>query len=362
MRPLTVLASLAVATIAAAGPAAFASSPPDTGPGADEALAAFEELATAQHVALVDPACVATTVAESFTCYAATPAGDLFVASVAGLGSGRPTWQILQRPADSGLAPSSTGEPAGGEANAGETVPPSVPEARFDALSFFAAVFSADADTLSGQDRWVQPGSPAAAYLDFQRLSLAAYSAAGTELLRGYVYQTPDSIRVCLDDGRCSEVTDLVVEHEQLVSFSVDGHAIAARLSRSAGPFSVGPAAVGLHVAYRPVTSESLVVVLEVATSGDATADLETATYVAPDGTQAALDLTSSANLGGAGPMLLVFPGAALGGELRFVVHPADGSTPLAAIVPVVPFEASPTGDTIGDPTTAPATTAATAS
>lgn len=306
---------------------AVEAAPPVDEVSAEAATAAFEDYAGGLGLVLVEPTCVETTVARTFVCYGSVPDGSLLVATGDFTGDVA-VWELLNRP-------------------------PAEPR-EFDALQFFAAVFSMDRARLDEQGERVRPDSPAAAYLEFQRSFVAATQRLGYDVEQGYVYLTADAVRVCVTAELCSEIADLEVEHEQLLSFSIDGHPIAERLGRPGSPLLVGTTVVHLGVAYQTATGGQLAAFVGIVPGTDGL-ELSTAVYVAADGTQTPVDRDRSLGLvdgavGGATEVMLAFPDAVPGGEIRFLVTPAGGGTPLAAVIPVEPFSA-PGPST---PTTAP--------
>ena len=358
MRPLSTahpaLAAAAVVSLAVVSGstprAAVASTPPTDEIGTDQALVAFEKLADRFGITLIDPVCVETVVAQTFTCYGSAGDGSLFVATAPFL-NGVPDWEILNRPPDAGGAGGSDSTDVTDltEPDAAPSTEAPAEAASFDPLDFFGAVFMADLAQLDEQRQWVQPDSPADAYLDFQELYLAAVQILGGEIDRGYVYLTPDEIRVCLDDASCYAVTDLEVEEEQLVSFTIDGEPLAERLGRPGEPIRVGTTTVHLGAAYQTVNGDHLAALVAITPGGDAVG-LSTAVYVDGDGNQTPIDRDLSFGLVDGRPSeltiaMLAFPDAAPGGEIRFLVSPPDGSTPYAAVIPV---EAFPTGAASG--------------
>jgi hypothetical protein len=164
------------------------------------------------------------------------------------------------------------------------------------------------------------------------------------------VYLTADGIRVCVTPEECFEVRDVELVGPRVATFSVDGQPIADRLGRPGLPVIVGTAGTRLVVAYAPVSSDGLVTFVEVLSANDETFDLSTAVYVAPDGTQTPVAPDRSVGavdglIKGDRTVMLFFPAAQPGGEVRFLVRPALGGTPLAAVVPVGTFETPAASD-----------------
>jgi hypothetical protein len=93
------------------------------------------------------------------------------------------------------------------------------------------------------------------------------------------------------------------------------------------------------------VSAGSLVLYVELTASEEVTFEMSTAVYVDAEGNQTAVDREQSIaaidfELKGTATVRLDFPGVGPGGTLRFLVHPVDGSAPLAAVIPVDPFTA----------------------
>jgi hypothetical protein len=270
--------------------------------------------------------CVASDEEPTYVCYALTEGGPLVAETT--LDSDVVAFDVIEDP---GPAPEPNQEPAAAE--------PAV----FDPLSYFAALFSADLDQVDAVASSTQAGSPAEAYAIFQRQYLATLTAAGGTVERSYVYLTVDGVRVCVSGDQCVEITDLVVEGSQLVTFHVDDHDVATRLGRPGEPVAASGTTARLTVAYQTVTAGSLIAYLEISASEEALFELSTATYVAADGTQTPVSREESLSaldgtVKGVTTAMLAFSDAAPGGSIRFIVHPPDGSAPLAVVVPVAAF------------------------
>ncbi len=321
------LPALLAATASDVGHAA----PPDDPAG--EALRRFEALAEHEGYTIANPVCVETAEEATFVCYAQVDAGGVFAAQST-LDSDVDEWEILERPRDLAPPSDSTSEPDAVEA------------AGFDPLSFFAALFSADLGQVAKVVASTQPGSPARAYARFHLENLTAAAAAGSDVDRAYVYLGTDQVRVCLAGGACFTIADLDVVGDQLVDFAVDGLAIGPRLGQPSLPVIVGGAAARLLAAYQTVSSDELVAFVEVLSTEAAGFELSTAVYVAADGTQTPVDRDRSpgavdGTVKGEATVRLVFPGAAPGGVIRILVHPAAGGAPVVAEVPVTPVTES---------------------
>jgi hypothetical protein len=301
------------------------------------ALAEFVDVATGQGWELLEPVCVVTETALTYTCYARTGTDELLVATV-DLSGAEPDVTILSSP-----APPETSSPNDAVADEPNLGPAIAAEVTFDPLRFFDGLFSGDLTRLEEQAPWVQPGSPAATYLEYQRRNVATAMSNGVEIERSYVYLTPDTVRVCVTPEECIEIENLLVENEQLVSFDADGQRIAERFGRPTEPIAVGSTTVQLELAYRTVSNGQLVVFLELSGTGGERLELTTSTYVDAAGNQTPVDPAVGGPSDGAvtstTTVQLAFPDAVLGGEVRIIARPLDGSTPLAAVIPVVPLE-----------------------
>jgi hypothetical protein len=315
------------ALLATAGVTRPVTAAPPDGDLTAEALTRFEQFAADQGYRLIDPVCVASDEELTYVCYALTADGGPLVAETT-LDGDVVSFDVIEDP---GTAAEPNAQPSAAE--------PAV----FDPLSYFASLFSADLTQVDAVAPLAQAGSPAEAYALFQRQYLATLTAAGGTVERSYVYLTVDGVRVCVSGDQCVEITDLVVEGSQLVSFTVDGHDVATRLGRPGEPVAAGGTTARLAVAYQTVTGGSLLAYLELSASEEVLFELSTATYVDADGNQTPVSRDDSLSaldgtLKGTTTAMLSFPDAPPGGSIRFIVHPADGSAPLAIVVPVTPF------------------------
>jgi hypothetical protein len=324
-------AALAGASLLGVGVVAGAAPPDDDGDGA--ALEQFADLAERSGYTLVDPACSASPEASSeqtFTCYAMTTSGGLFIARTTLSPGDVVEFEILAQP----------GEPLDA------TAPPSEPAATeaatdFDPLAYFRTLFSGDAAEIATLQTQTAVGSPAEAYALYQLTFAETVSAFGGEVGTSHVYLTADGVLLCVTPGSCLYVTDLEVIDGQLADFSVDGNEIAPRLGRPGQPVTVGPATARVEAAYRAVTgADALRVYVEVSSTADATFELSNAVYVDGDGELTPVDRdTSIGAVDGTArqpvSVALNFPRADPGGELRFLVFPRGADAPLAFVLPV---------------------------
>lgn len=323
-------ALLAGSAIASGNPV-LATTPPDDDDSA-AALAQFEMLGQQYGYTLIDPACSADPTEGTdltYSCYAMTTVGEPFIARTTLSGDDVVEFDIVARPGQP-LDPSAVDPTAA----AGEP---------FNALGYFDDLFSGDPERISGLQAVTAPGSPAEAYAMFQIEFVQTVAEAGGTPRDSDVYLTPDGVLVCVAEDDCVHATDLQVVDGQLVGFRVEGEDIAPRLGHATDPLPVGTSTVELRAAYRSVNRGNLVLYVELNAVDQVTFELSTAVYVDADGDQTAIDRENSIgaidlDLKGTVTVMLEFPAVDPGGSLRFLVHPADGSAPLAAIVPVTPY------------------------
>jgi hypothetical protein len=211
----------------------------------------------------------------------------------------------------------------------------------FDALAYFSAMFSTDVARQAELTALTAAGSPADAYLRYQtefNETRDEYGAGGVDPAN--VYPMPDGVTVCLTADDCVDVTDLRVIDGRLTDFVVDGNEIAPRLGRAGPPIPVASGSAQIRAAYRTVSTDELSIFVEITATTPDVYELSAAVYVAPDGTQTPIDPTASmvssdVTIKGTHTIDLQFPDADPGGTLRFLVFPADGSEPLAAVLPI---------------------------
>ncbi len=338
------LAGATFAGALACGTAAAASTvPPDdtSGGGNQEALDQFVALAESRGYTLTDPACAATPTAdtdETYTCYGITGTGEAFIARTSLDQTDVIEFEILAEPTQT-LGPS-----APDEAGSTTTTATTEPTSAFDPLAYFAAMFSGDVNQQAALEPLTAPGSPADAYLRYQteaNETRGEYDVAPVEPAN--VYLTPHGVTVCLTPDDCVEVADLQVIDGQLTNFTVDDNPIAPRLGRPGPVITIGTNTAQVRAAYRTVSTDALSVFVEVSATNADVFEFSAAVYVAADGTQTPIDakasmVSTNLTMKGTHTIDLRFPRADPGGTLRFVVYPADGSEPLAAVLPIDPI------------------------
>jgi hypothetical protein len=323
-------ALLAGSVVGGASPV-LATTPPDDD-GSTAALAQFETLGLQYGYTLIDPACSANPTAGTeltYTCYAMTTLGEPFIARTTLSGTDVVEFEIVAQPGQ--LLDPSAGNPApaGGEP--------------FNALGYFDALFSGDAERIATLQASTAPGSPAEAYAVFQIEFVQTLAEAGGTANDASVYLTGGGVLICVQADECVHATDLQVVNGQLVGFRVEGEDIAPRLGRATEPIPVGSSTAQLRAAYRSVNRGNLVLYVELTSADEVTFELSTAVYVDADGNQTPVDRETSIgavdfDLKGTATVKLEFPGVGPGGSARFIIHPADGSAPLAAVIPIDRF------------------------
>ena len=320
-------ALLAGSVVVGASPV-LATTPPDDD-GSMTALAQFETLGQQYGYALIDPACSANPTEGTeltYTCYAMTTVGEPFIARTTLSGTDVVEFEIVAQPGQL-LDPSAANPaPADGEP--------------FNALGYFDALFSGDVERIAELQASTAPGSPAEAYAVFQIEFVQTLAEAGGTPNDASVYLTGDGVLICVQADECVHATDLQVVNDQLVGFRVEGEDIAPRLGRATEPIPVGSSTTQLRAAYRSVNRGNLVLYVELTSAEEVTFELSTAVYVDADGNQTPIDRENSIGavdfeLKGTATVKLEFPGVGPGGSARFIIHPADGSAPLAAVIPV---------------------------
>lgn len=333
MSPLARIAVPLVALTAGlvSGVPAAAASADDTGAAV---LERFEAVAAARGYELTDPNCQPDGAdGNDFVCFARVGdnPGDLFIIR-ANVSPGAIAYTVVVEPSaasdDVGDGDSATPQPAD-----------------FDAFDYFISVFSGNPKEFAELEAMTAPGSPAAAYLAFQREASETAAELGIELARATVYLTPRGPRMCpTPDSPCSEFTDIVVSEGLVEAFSVDGVPIVDRVGVAGDPVAVGDTMLRVAAAYRTISGDALAIYLEIDSTSPVALDLGTATYIAADGTQTAVGVDDSIGailLGTSDEqvtVMLSFPGADPGGTLRFSIFPSDGSPALAAHVPVAAY------------------------
>ena len=324
-------ALLASSAVVGASPV-LATTPPDDD-GSAAALAQFEMLGLQYGFTLIDPACSANPSEGTdltYTCYAMTTLGEPFIASTTLSGTDVVEFDIIAQPGQP-LDPSATGTPGAEDS------------APFDALGYFDALFSGDAERIATLQASTAPGSPAEAYAVFQIEFVQTLGEAGGEPSDASVFLTGDGVLICVQPDECVHATDLQVVNGQLVGFRVEGEDIAPRLGRATDPVAVGTSTAQLRAAYRSVNRGNLVLYVELTSVDQVMFEMSTAVYVDADGNQTPIDRENSIgaidfDLKGTATVKLEFPGVGPGGSVRFIIHPADGSAPLAAVIPVDEF------------------------
>jgi hypothetical protein len=307
---------------------ALATTPPDDD-GSAAALAQFETLGLQYGYTLIDPACSANPSEGTdltYTCYAMTTIGEPFIARTTLSGTDVVEFEIVAQPGQ--LLDPSAANPAPADG------------APFNALGYFDALFSGDAERIASLQASTAPGSPAEAYAVFQIEFVQTLAEAGGTPNDASVYLTGDGVLISVQADECVHATDLQVVNGQLVGFRVEGEDIAPRLGRATEPIPVGSSTAQLRAAYRSVNRGNLVLYVELTSADEVTFEMSTAVYVDADGNQTPIDREDSIgavdfDLKGTATVKLEVPGVGPGGSARFLVHPADGSAPLAAVIPV---------------------------
>lgn len=336
--------ALALAGALVATPAAsLAAAPPDDDGGSAMALDEFVRLAGAKGHDLVDPACSPTATdgtLRTFTCYGLTASGLPFIARTTLGTSDVIEFEILADPGQS-LLPS-TADPTAEPLPAPDVDVDTAP--RFDALTYFADVFSGDLERLDAARALTAPQSPAEGYLTFQREFFGVLDQIGAEAAGTHLYLSSDGVLVCIAPGNdCVTVSGIELVDGQVTTFRVDDVEIAGRLGRPGAPIPVGSTTVQLTAAYRSVSADRLNVYIRLESSSPVRFELSTAVYIDADGDQTPVDRVASltavdGQVKGSVTAGLSFPGVNPGGTVRFLVHDDPDAAPLAAIVPVVPY------------------------
>ena len=183
-------ALLAGSAVVGAGPV-LATTPPDDD-GSAAALAQFETLGLQYGFTLIDPACSANPSEGTdltYTCYAMTTLGEPFIASTTLSGTDVVEFDIIAQPGQP-LDPSATGTPGAEDS------------APFDALGYFDALFSGDAERIATLQASTAPGSPAEAYAVFQIEFVQTLGEAGGEPSDASVFLTGDGVLICVQARR----------------------------------------------------------------------------------------------------------------------------------------------------------------
>lgn len=312
------------------------STDPDDGSAA--ALDQFITLGEQYGYTLIDPACSATPSEGTdltFTCYAMTTLGDAFIARTSLSGADVVEFEIIAQPGQP-INPVATGGGEEGDAEPGS----------FNALGYFAALFSGDPEDIATLQQTTAPGSPAEAYAMYQIEFVQTQAEHDDRPINPVsVYLTSSGVLICVTADSCVHATDLQVVNGQLVTFKVDGEDIAPRLGRATPVIPIGSSTAQVRAAYRSVTGDRLVIYVELTTTEQVMFELSTAVYVDSDGNQTPIDRENSlgasdVDLKGTATAALVFSGVDPGGNVRFLVYPGAGSAPLAAVLPVDAFVA----------------------
>lgn len=353
MRPLSLAGVVSFVALAAAATPAGASTPPDDDLDDAAVIELFEEFAAGQGVDLDSAACVSVGLPSTFVCYGAGADDQPFVAQ-ATHADGETDWTVLGPTVDAApdtddpaLPPPTTDAPVDDTvADPGTTPGSDVVGDEVDTLTFFADVFSADVERVSGAVEHTEPGSPAEAYARFQQTFLEVNAAHGRSIEPASVFLTAETTRVCVTPATCTEVTDVEVRDGQIVSFSVDDNPIAARLATAGEPVVAAATALRVRVAYDSVTGGQLIVMLEVASEQRDRIELPNAVYVTDTGREQAVNPQASLGvdtfkLKGNEVVMLAFPGVTPGGELHVPITPGDGSDPVVAVIPIVSMASS---------------------
>ena len=311
LSPIVCCGALIAGSVVASASTASATTPPPEPDGSATALEQFISLGEQYGYALIDPACSASPSEGTdltYTCYAMTTLGSPFIASTSLSDVDVVEFDILAEPG-----------------------PPIDP---------------ADVATLQ---EVTAPGSPAEAYAMYQiEFVQTRTELTGDTLNPVHVYLTTEGVLICVTADSCVHATDLQVVNGQLVSFKIEGADIAPRLGRPTDPVAVGTSTAQVRAAYRSVTGDLLSVYVELTATDEVMFELSTAVYIDADGNQTPIDRDQSLgaeniDLKGTVTAALVFPGVDPGGEVRFLVHPSDGTAPLAAVLQLQSF--GPPGD-----------------
>lgn len=220
-----------------------------------------------------------------------------------------------------------------------------------DALTFFTHLYGGDPAQLDVAQAMTAPGSPADAYVTFQRIQMLSLIDLGITPAVGEVTVTADGFQVCDGATTCLAISGIEFVDGLISHFSFDGLRIDERLAKPVAPMQFGDVTVELLTAYYSVAAGTMRAVLEVTATGSEQFDFTTASFAATDGTVFSPNPNSSlaystTTISGPTPISLDFDGAHPAGELRFSFTTAAGET-----VPVaVPFETFV-------PATTPATT-----
>lgn len=337
-------AAMVVVVVAWAGTVdAAVGTVPDDG-GSDRALEQFVALGEQYGYTLIDPACSQSPsegTDVTYSCYAMTTLGSPFIASTTLAGADVVEFDVIAAPAGATAVPAA---PAPDPEQPGVDDATGAQPQLFDALAYFAALFSGDPDQIAGLQALTAPGSPAEAYALYQIEFVQTVREHDNQTIEPVnVFLRADGLVVCVTAESCVDVTGLRVVDGRLVSFDVEGESIADRLARPTEPIPVGLSTAEVRAAYRSVTSDRLVVYIEVVSSDQVSFELSAAVYVDAEGDQTpvnrehsvgALDIDAK----GTTTAALAFDSASPGGTVRFLVYPTDGSAPLAAVLPITGF------------------------
>ncbi len=344
MRRLSTLVccgALCAGSLVAGAGSASATTPPDSDDGSAAALEQFVSLGEQYGYSLIDPACSASPSEGTdltYTCYAMTSLGTPFIARTSLSDIDVVEFDILVQPGqvtDPAVVDASPGSVPDGSDAESDASP------GFDALGYFDALFSGDPAEIATLQEVTAPGSPAEAYAVYQiEFVQTRAEHTGDTLIPVHVYLTAAGVLICVTSDSCVHATDLQVVNGQLVSFKVEGEDIGPRLGRATDPVAVGTSTARVQAAYRSVTGDLLSVYVELTSTDQVMFELSTAVYIDAEGNQTPIDRSQSSgaedvDLKGTATAALVFPGVDPGGEVRFLVHPNDGSAPLAAVLPV---------------------------
>lgn len=223
----------------------------------------------------------------------------------------------------------------------------------FDPVDFFADLFAqVNENPREPGDlaERVVGGSPAAAWVTY----LLGFGAARVDSRHGpfepftvdattTALEDNEAVEVC-NDGFCDTFGDFAVTNGRLRSFTLNGVSVDDRLAAPSNSTTFGPVDVRVVGAFERVTVDELAVVVALQPVDEEVAvDWEQVAYVDPDGQLIAVDLQASAYPEVIGPstdkfeqaVVVQFPTAQLGGELRFSVTTGSASTPLVVRVTV---------------------------
>lgn len=206
--------------------------------------------------------------------------------------------------------------------------------------AYFNALASRDPDDLADAMDLAVPGSYAEAMLKYYSSIMDAVFAAGYTVddVAGRIKEIDGGYRICddpADSDSCSELTDIVGSSGLVSGFKIDGQDRTDKLVVGSGtPISAEALAdVTLRGASEQTTPDRLNVVIDVKSGAQPVSiNAYSATYRTPEGRQ--IEASSDSIVGSTDlqpdsttTAVLVFPNAAIGGEVTLEVVDEDYET-----------------------------------